>query len=274
MRRTIPACTLTTGETMPMLGFGTWGLDNAETAITWALEAGYRHIDTAKIYGTESAVAAALAASDVPREEVFITTKLWNADQGYQPALDAIEESLDELQTDYVDLYLIHWPFTNETTGENLREETWTAMEEIFETGKARSIGVSNYLIEHLEEMATYAKVPPAVNQVEFHPLWYRKELMEYCHEHSIVVTNYSPLARTVAFDEPVLQEIAAAHNKSPAQVMLRWGIHHGNIVIPKSSVRDHIRKNINIFDFRLTDDEIARIDGINQDRSVLGTQF
>lgn len=274
MKQNTPAIQLKTGHGMPVVGFGTWGLDNAETAVGWALDAGYRHIDTAKVYGTEAAVGRAVAASSVPREQLFITTKLWNEDQGYRSALDAIDESLDELQMEYVDLYLIHWPFTEETEGENFRVETWRAMEEIQESGKARSVGVSNYLVEHLAEMDTYATIPPAVNQIEFHPFWFRKELMEYCHRRNIAVTDYSPLTRGQMLNDPAILAVAEKHQRSPAQVLLRWGIEHGNVVIPKSSVREHVIENIALFDFELDSEDMESLNALNRDESVLGTEF
>lgn len=269
-KNAIPAISLNNGAAMPVLGIGTWDMQDTEQAIQWALEAGYRHIDTAKIYDTEEGIGKAVRQSAIPREELFIVTKLWNTDQGYNTALMAMDESLAKLQMDYVDLYLVHWPTTDEWSGENKREETWKAMEEIFHSGKARTIGVSNYKREHLEEMKIYAAIPPAVNQIEFHPFWFRKELMDYCHEHGIAVTDYCPLTRTKRLDNPVIGKIARKHEKTPAQVLLRWGIQHGNIVIPQSSNQAHIQENMDIFDFELEEQDMINLNGLNQNWSAL----
>lgn len=261
---------LKNGNRIPALGFGTWGLDNAEVAVQSALETGYRHIDTAKIYNTEAAIGKVIGESPVPREEIFITTKLWNTDQGYDSALRAIDESLQKLDTYYVDLYLIHWPFTHETVGQNKREETWYALERICEEGKARAIGVSNYTARHLEEMERYATIPPMVNQIELHPFGIQDEVEQYCHEHGIVVVDYAPLTRGEHLDHPRIQEIAEERNKSPAQVLLRWGLQRGNVVIPKSSKPAHIEENFRIFDFELDDEEMARLTNLDRNESVV----
>ncbi len=244
--------------------------DEAVQAVQWALESGYRHIDTAAIYLNEEEVGTGIRKSGIPREEIFVTTKVWNADQGFESTLTAIDFSLIKLQVEYVDLYLIHWPFTNMLDGENKREETWRAMEKILATGKARAIGVSNYEIEHLEEMKQYAHTPPAVNQVEFHPFWFRKELMEYCHKQNIQVENYSPLSRGKFLMHEHITAIAQAHGKTNAQVLLRWGIQHGNIVLPKSVHKERIEENISIFDFALSEEEMTVLDGWGEQESIV----
>jgi diketogulonate reductase-like aldo/keto reductase len=266
---------MNTGNSIPTLGFGTWGLDKGrETAsIETALRAGYEHVDTAKIYGSETNVKEAIANLGIPREKLFITTKLWNADQGYETALKAIDESLDKLGMAYVDLYLIHWPYTHQMSGDNKREETWKAMEDIYLSGKARAIGVSNYVVEHLEEMVSkggYATIPPAVNQIECHPLWSRGDVVDYCHRHGIVVTQYSPLTRKEALNHPVIEKVAQKHGKTGAQVLLRWGLQRNNVVIPKSSNDQHIRENADVFDFFLTDEDMEALNSLDENRSVL----
>lgn len=263
---------LSNGVRIPSLGFGTWGLANGKEvqSVVWALEAGYRHIDTAKVYGSEGAVGQAVRSSAIPREEMFITTKLWNSDQGYEPTSRAIDASLEALSMEYVDLYLVHWPFTDEMVGDNKREKTWRAMEEVLASGKAKAIGVSNYLVEHLEEMRGYATVLPMVNQVECHPFWFRGELIDYCHEKGIVVTNYSPLTRGTMLDHALIQTIADEHEKTPAQILLRWGLQHGSVVIPKSSNKEHIEENLHIFDFTLPEIDMRALDGLNENKSFV----
>jgi diketogulonate reductase-like aldo/keto reductase len=266
----IPKLALRNGGAIPIVGFGTWGLEDAEEMIAYALESGYRHIDTAKIYGTEQAVGTAIADSGIPREEIFVTTKLWNDDQGYDTALEAIDESLDALGMDYVDLYLIHWPFTKEMKGENKRKETWRAMEEIYKMGKAKAIGVSNYKLEHLKEMENYAEIFPSVNEVEQHPLWVRADIMGYARANDMIVIDYSPLTRGRELEEETIERIAEEHSRSPAQILLRWGIQHGNVVIPKSADKAHIEENLQIFDFELSADEMNELDALNNDQSEI----
>ena len=258
---------------MPVIGLGVWKAaegKEVEKAVLWALEAGYRLIDTAKAYDNEEGVGRAIAKSGLPREQIFVTTKLYIGDQGYNSTLRAIDESLNKLKMDYVDLYLNHWPFTNWLQGENRRAETWKAMEEIFRAGKAKAIGVSNYTIEHLEEMKSYAQIPPVVNQVEFHPFLYQKELMDYCRKHQIILESYAPLSRGKKLSDDRITAIAQKHNKTNAQVMLRWNIQHGNTVIPKSVHRERIVENINIFDFELDGQDMETLDNLGENFRVV----
>lgn len=263
--------TLNSGFEIPTIGLGTWNLRGRATdPVRYALDIGYRHIDTAKIYGTEEEIGDAVRLSGVRRDEIFITTKVWNDDQGYATTLQAIDASLERLRMDYVDLYLIHWPLTDEHEGENRRAETWRAMEEIRKAGKAKSIGVSNYEVRHLKEMEKYAQTPPAVNQIEMHPLDFPQDINTYCHEKGILVTDYAPLGRAHHFKDPTLSAIAKKKGKTVPQIMLRWGLQHGNIVIPKSARHEHIKENFEIFDFELDEDDMRRIDDLDQDESVV----
>ena len=268
--------TLNDGHSIPTVGLGVWQAKGNEAidAVRFALDAGYRLIDTAAAYGNEAEVGEAIRTSGIPRTDIFLTTKLWNADQGYETTLAAIDRSLATLDMDYVDLYLIHWPHTEFRNpydeGDNKREETWKAMEEIRKAGKARSIGVSNYTADQLEEMKSYATVPPAVNQIEFHPFWFRKDLMDYCHSQKIVVEDYSPLSRGKWLQDQRIGAIADAHGKSNAQILLRWGLQHGNVVIPKSVHKERIEENIALFDFTLSDDDMRTLDGLNENESLL----
>ena len=227
-------------------------------------------IDTAKIYENEAEVGEGIRTSGIPREEIFVTTKLWNTDQGYERAFKAFDASLQRLGLEYVDLYLIHWPFNQRMSGENFRAATWKAMEEILASGRARSIGVCNYRIEHLAEMKSYAKVMPAVNQFELHPFWFRKDLMDYCHQNKIAVEAYSPLARGKHLNDERITVIAERHNKTNAQVLLRWSLQHGNIVIPKSVRKERIAENFAVYDFELTAEDMAALDALNMNDSAL----
>lgn len=254
---------------MPVIGFGVWQIPDGEevkNAVSWALEAGYRLIDTAKIYGNETGVGLALAQTSIPREDIFLTTKLWNADQGYDSAHEAIEASLSRLQQEYVDLYLIHWPSDDADT----RQASWKALEEIQAASKARAIGVSNYSVENLEEMKSYANITPAVNQVEFHPFNYDAKLLNYCREEGIVLEAYSPLARGWNLNHTKINEIAAKCGKSNAQVLIRWSLQHGCVPIPKSSHKERIQENLNVFDFELAPEDMDALDSLNENKSVL----
>ncbi|MEU6037447.1 aldo/keto reductase [Actinomadura sp. NPDC047616] len=258
----VPTVTLNNGVEIPQLGFGVFQVPDDETtaAVTAALEAGYRSIDTAAVYGNEAGVGRAVAASGLPREDLFITTKLWNADQGYDATLKAFDGSLAKLGLDYVDLYLIHWP----TPARDLYRDTWRALERLAADGRIRSAGVSNFQPAHLRRLMDGSSLVPAVNQIELHPGLQQRELRALHADHGIATEAWSPLAQGAVLDEPSLVEIAQRHGKSPAQVVLRWHLQLGNIVIPKSVTPARIRENIDVFDFALSDgdmDAIAALD-------------
>lgn len=252
------------GVAMPRLGFGVYQIPaGVETrrAVHWALEAGYRLLDTASIYGNETDVGRAVHESGIAREDVFITTKLWNEDQGYDTAVAALDASLRRLGLAYVDLYLIHWP----TPG--LRLESWRALERSLEDGKARANGVSNYMTHHLEELLAAGATVPAVNQIEVTPYnyWTRAEVVDLCREHGIRIEAYSPLTKGLRLGDPRLGRIAERYGKTPAQVLIRWALQHDFIVIPKSSHRERIRENAAVFDFHISDDDMAELDAFDE---------
>jgi len=253
---------LATGAQIPQVGLGVWqspqGAGTRGAVIT-ALELGYRHIDTARIYRNEADVGAAIKASSVPRDQVFVTTKLWNDDQGHDEALRALDASLQRLGLDYVDLYLIHWPVPG------ARRESWRALERAFADGRARAIGVSNYLVPHLRELLGEAKVVPHVNQIELTPFLQRRDTRALCREHGIVVESYSPLTHGERLDHPTVVAIARAVQRSPAQVLLRWGIQHGHVILPKSVRRERIAENAAVFDFALDADAMTKLDGLEE---------
>jgi diketogulonate reductase-like aldo/keto reductase len=248
---------------IPRLGFGVYlAKPGKETfnAVTWALEAGYRHIDTARAYKNEADVGKAIKESNIKREDIFITTKLWNYDQGYDSALKAFDAGMDELGFDYVDLYLIHWPV------EGKRRESWRALEKIYSDGRAKSIGVSNYTIKHLKEMDSYAGIKPAVNQVEFHPFLYQDDLHEYCKLKNVQLEAYSPLARAEKLDDPNINEVAQKYSKSPAQVMIRWSLQQDLVVIPKTVHKVRIHENADVFDFEISAEDMDRLNSLNEE--------
>lgn len=254
--------TLRGGVEMPMLGLGVWQAAEGEetrNAVAAALETGYRHVDTARAYRNEADVGAAIRASGVPRKDVFVTTKLWNSDHGYDRALRAIDKSLQSLGMEQVDLYLVHWPV------EGLRKETWRGMEKILADGKARAIGVSNYTARHLDELLEKAKVPPSVNQVEFSPFLHQRDLLEHCRRHGIQLEAYGPLVRGQRMDDPVLARVARKHRRTPAQVLLRWGLQHGLVVIPKSVHAERIRENADLYGFELDREDLAALDRLDE---------
>lgn len=267
----VPMLTLNNGVKMPQLGLGVWQAsdDEAEFAVGAALRAGYRLIDTAAIYGNETGVGRAIAASGIPRDELFITTKLWNEDQGYDSTLEAFEESLKKLGLDYVDLYLIHWP----TPSRGLYNDTWRAFEKLYDDGRIKAIGVSNFPIEQLEDLIGKNKVVPAVNQIELHPDFQQRELRAYCDQHDIKVESWSPIGGSTAvgslLQDDTIVAIAKKHGKTPAQVTIRWHIQSGLIVIPKSVHEVRIVENFNVFDFELDDDDMKQIDQLDGDNRI-----
>lgn len=263
----IPTVTLNDGNTLPVIGLGVGELSEAETeqSVTAALEAGYRLIDTASAYGNEAAVGRAIASSGIPREEVFVTTKLATKDQGFQASQDAIKVSLERLGLEYVDLYLIHWPAGN--PGKYV--DSWGGLMKRKEEGDTRSIGVANFHAEDLSNVIDLSFFPPAINQIELHPLLNQAELRATNAEHGIVTEAYGPLGVGNLLDNPTIGSVAQANGKTPAQVLIRWSIQLGNIVIPRSSSPQRIKANIEVFDFELSDDDMATLNGLND-----GTRF
>ncbi len=253
---------LNNGAEMPIFGLGTFQAERGrETreAVLDAFDAGYRLVDTAAMYGNEEDVGRAVHESDIPREEIFVTTKLWNDDHGYDKAIAAFEESLRKLDMSYVDLYLIHFPV------EGLRSESWRALETLQEEGKCKSIGVSNYMIWHLEELLKYSSTVPVVNQVEFNPFLYQKDLLEFCHSHNIRLEAYSPLTKGHRLNDPNLAEIALNYSKTPAQILIRWVLQRDIIVIPKSSRKERIYENADVFDFEISHEDMKALDSLNE---------
>ncbi|MFG3062183.1 aldo/keto reductase [Streptomyces sp. NPDC048231] len=254
----VPTVTLNNGEKIPQLGFGVFQVPDEETtaAVASALEAGYRSIDTAAIYGNESGVGKALSVAGVPREDLFITTKLWNADQGYDATLKAFDASLAKLGLEYIDLYLIHWP----TPARDLYRDSWRAIEKLVADGRVRTPGVSNFQPAHLRRLVDGASLLPAVNQIELHPGLQQTELRAVHAELGIATEAWSPLAQGAVLGDDAITTVARRHDKSPAQVVLRWHLQLGNVVIPKSVTPARIRENLDVFDFTLSDDEMAAI--------------
>lgn len=260
---TVRELPLSESVSIPQLGFGVFQVDPATTqeVVENALEAGYRHIDTAKVYGNEEGVGRALAASGVARDDVFVTTKLWNADQGRDATLAAFDASLDRLGLDVLDLYLIHWPMP-----ENGRfVETWSALEELRAGGRVRAIGVSNFRAEDLATLASAGLSTPAINQVEAHPLLSQVSLREYHRAHGILTEAWSPLAQGEVLDLPEITDVAAAHDATPAQVVIAWHLAIGNVVIPKSVTPDRIVSNLAAAEITLSDEEITTISGLDR---------
>jgi diketogulonate reductase-like aldo/keto reductase len=256
---------LNNGVKIPLLGLGVYRSPPGKTterAVSYALKIGYRHVDTAYLYGNESDVGKALRESGLRREEVFITTKVWNSDQGYNSTLQACERSLRQLGLAYVDLYLIHWPV------QGMSMETWKAMVQLLQEGKARAIGVSNYTIRDLKDILQNSEdldVVPAVDQVEFHPFLYQRELLQFCKKNSIQLEAYSPLTRAKRLNHPTIVAIAKKYGKTPAQVLMRWSLQHDVVVIPKSIHEERIRENSQVFDFQLEPDDMEYLDSLNE---------
>ncbi len=257
---------LNTGAEMPMLGLGVWNIASGgptRKAVRAAFEAGVRLVDTAKMYGNEDDVGAAVRESGLPRDEVFITTKLWNSDHGYESTLRAYEASVKRTGLPFVDLYLVHWPVPR------LRQETWRAMERLLREGKVGSVGVSNYMVPHLEELLASSDVVPAVNQIELSPFLYPKDVIDFCVKHGIAVEAYSPLTKGHRLGDRRLKAVAQKYGKSVPQVLIRWGLQQGIIEIPKSAKPDHIRENAAVFDFEIRPEDVRALDSLSEDLHV-----
>jgi 2,5-diketo-D-gluconate reductase A len=259
----VPTLTFNNGVEIPQIGFGVFLVPGAETnaAVAAALEVGYRHIDTAKLYDNEEAVGQAIAESGIDRDDLFVTTKLWNSDQGYDSALRAFDGSLKRLGLDYLDLYLIHWPAPSRDS----YAETWKAFERLYADGLVRSIGVSNFQPAHLERLLRESDVVPAINQVELHPWLQQKELRAFHAEHGIVTEAWSPISRGARLADPTIGSIATKHHTTPAQVILRWHLDIGNVVIPKSVNPGRMAENIDLFDLELDEADHAAIEGLDE---------
>ncbi|HKT83595.1 MAG TPA: aldo/keto reductase [Solirubrobacterales bacterium] len=264
---TVPSLTLHDGVEIPQLGFGVFQIppEDTQQVVEQALDAGYRHIDTAGAYGNEKGVGAAIAGSGLAREDLFVTTKLWNSEQGFDTTLAAFEKSLGRLGFEYVDLYLIHWPVPSE----DRYVDTWRAFERIHEEGRARTIGVSNFRVEDLERLQAETEMLPTVNQIELHPRLQQAELRAWHAEHSVVTEAWSPLAQGELLDDETIGAIAARHGKTPAQAILRWHLQLGNVVFPKSVTPERIRQNIELFDFELSDAEMAEFERLDRGERI-----
>lgn len=261
--------TLNNGVEIPQVGYGVFQIppDETQRAVEYALEVGYRHIDTAAAYVNESGVGAAIRASGLPREEVFVTTKLRNGDQGYESALKAYDDSLGRLALDHADLYLVHWP----NPSADRYVDSWRALEKIAGEGRVRAIGVSNFLVEHLDRLLAETEVVPAVNQIELHPTFQQAALAQHCRDHGIAVEAYSPLGQGADLNAPAVTELADKYSVTPAQVVLRWHLQRGHIVIPKSATPERIRSNLALDDFELDAEELDRITELESGQRIGG---
>jgi diketogulonate reductase-like aldo/keto reductase len=254
---------LNNGVKIPLLGLGTYLASNggeAKHAVLKALEIGYRHIDTAMMYNNETDIGEAINESGIPREEIFITTKLWNSDHGYDRSMDAFQSSMDRLQVDYIDLYLIHWPVPE------LRLDSWRALERLYIDGKCRTIGVSNYMERHLKEVLKTCDIVPMVNQVEFSPYLFLYDLLYFCRDHKIQLESYSPLTKGRMINDPALLAVARKYEKTAAQILIRWVLQHEVVVIPKSSNADRIYENSRVFDFSISEIDMKLLNSFHKD--------
>lgn len=252
---------LPNGVSIPQLGLGVYKVPAEEVynTVTSALNLGYRHIDTASFYANETGVGRAIKDSGIPRKEIFVTTKVWNDEQGYENTLQAFDQSLTKLQLDVIDLYLIHWPVPE------IFPETWRALEQLYKDGRVRAIGVSNFLDHHLKELLTTAEIKPMANQIELHPKLMQRSTVDFCRDHDIVIQSWSPLGRANYLDDPDLGELAKKYNKSVAQIVIRWHLQQGFVVIPKSTNPMRQKENISVFDFELSDMDMKQIAALDE---------
>ncbi|CAB4405626.1 unnamed protein product [Rhizophagus irregularis] len=257
--------TLNDGRKIPLIGLGVYQApkgDTTQNAVTWALEAGYRHIDTAALYKNEADVGIAVNKSGIPREEIWITTKIWDSDQGYEKTLQAAERSLEKLQSEYIDLLILHSPLP----GSQLRKESYDALQQLVRLGKVKSIGVSNYSVKHLKELLEQKpEIKPTVNQVEIHPWLTRNDITTFCLQNDIVVEAYSPLTKGKKLKDPTLVQIAERYNKSSAQILIRWGLQHGFVTLPKSINKDRIIQNTDVYDFEIREEDMKILDDLDE---------
>lgn len=261
-------CTLSNEVKMPYLGLGVYDCKDGKevfNSVTWALEAGYRHIDTATLYKNESGVGEAVRAYDIPREEVFVVSKVWNTDQGYEDTLKAFEKSMDKLKLGYLDLYLIHYPVKGKF------QDTWKAMEKLYREGRIKAIGVSNFPERHIRALLKTAEIVPMVNQMEFHPYIVQQDLLDFCREMGIQYEGWSPFMRGRIFSIDLFKDLSVRYGKTVAQIALRWSLQKGVVAIPKSSRKDRIISNADIFDFEISADDMDRIDGLDRNQAVVG---
>jgi diketogulonate reductase-like aldo/keto reductase len=257
---------LNNGNTMPLLGLGVYDMynDEATNAVECALQTGYRLIDTAAMYENEKQIGEGIRRSGITRNEIFVTTKVNNTDQGYDETLNAFEKSLNLLNIDYIDMYLIHWPIKGK------REQTWKAIEYLYQNGLVKNIGVANYLLPFLNELKNYSSIVPSINQMEFSPYLFMDKELNYCQEHHIVLQAYTPLVRGEKFTDPKLKKLAEKYNKTPAQIILRWAVQQGISTIPKSSNANRIKENFNIFDFDISSDDIHQMNHWNENHRIV----
>lgn len=258
--------TLNNGNKMPLLGLGVYNMHNkeAEEAVITALEIGYRLIDTAAMYNNEEQIGNAIRSSTIPRDEIFVTTKVNNNGQGYHNTLRAFDESMKRLNIGYIDLYLLHWPIKGK------RKDTWMALEKLYKEERVKAIGVANYLLPFMKELETYATVVPALNQIEFSPYLFLKDIFNYCKEKNIQLQSYSPLTRGKKFQDPPLVKIADKHDKTPAQILIKWNLQHGISTIPKSSNHKRQQENFDVFDFTLDEEDMNVLDNLNENFRVV----
>ncbi|WP_300486726.1 aldo/keto reductase [Flavobacterium sp.] len=268
MHNSIPDYTLNNGVSIPEIGFGTWQTPDGATAVLAvksALENGYRHIDTAAIYGNEKSIGQAIADSGIDRKELFITSKLWNSERGYESTLKAFEKTLSDLQTDYLDLYLIHWPANAKQFSDwkQKNADTWRAFEKLYQDGKIKAIGLSNFMVHHLEALLETATVKPVINQIEYHPGYLQAEVVAFCKANDILIEAWSPLGTGKMLNDPTLLEIAANYAVSVAQLCIRWCLQNGTLPLPKSVTPERIKQNLNVYHFEISESDMKRIDAL-----------